>query len=91
MEALLGQPVGGILRGSQTGRLTCLYSPKSKYFKSNSAARASAQPLEKRREHDQLTFIASDEMEVREAFEKNNACTQEGFVNALLGIIDRAG
>ena len=57
----------------------------------HSAARASAEALEKRREHDQLTFIASEAMKVREAFEKHNACPQQGFVNTLVGIIDRAG
>jgi hypothetical protein len=30
-------------------------------------------------------------MKVREAFEKDNPCPQEGFVDALLWIIDRAG
>jgi hypothetical protein len=55
------------------------------------AAWASAEPLEKRREHDQLTFIAFEAMKVSEAFQKNNACAQEGFVDTLLGIVDRAG
>ena len=63
---------------------------RSHALNGHSAARASAEALEKRREHDQLTFIASEAMKVREAFEKDNACAQEGFVNPLVGIIDRA-
>jgi hypothetical protein len=59
MEALLGQPVEGIFRGSQTGRLAWERSPKSKFFNGHGTARAAAQTLEKRREHDQLTFSAS--------------------------------
>jgi hypothetical protein len=39
-----------------------------------SAARASAETLEQGREHDQLTFIPSDAMKVREALEKDDAC-----------------
>ena len=64
---------------------------RSRALNGHSAARASAESLEKRGEHDQLTFIPSEAMKVREAFEKDNACAQEGFVNPLVWIINRAG
>jgi hypothetical protein len=43
-------------------------------LKGYSAARASAETLEQGREHNQLTFIPSDVMKIREAFEKHDAC-----------------
>jgi hypothetical protein len=63
---------------------------RSVRFNGNSAARASAETLEQGREHDQLTLTPSDAMKVREALEKDHAGAQEGLVDTLLGIVDRA-